>query len=71
MNTPHTQPLPPGVPVSKPDDFLRIPGLFQRWELQQVVQPGPEFHIEPGGKLTDVTQLFAIYSRLPQGRQVP
>ena len=71
MDTQHTQPLPPGVPVPKPDDFLRIPGLFRRWELQQVVTSGPEFHIEPGGELSDGTQLFAIYSRQPQGRQVP
>jgi len=70
MDTSHAQPLPPGVPVPKPEDFLRIPGLFQRWELQQVVRPGPEFYIAPGGKLTDGTQLFAIYARQLQGRQV-
>ena len=70
MDTPHTQPLPPGVPVPKPNDFWRIPGLFRRWELQQVVTPGPEFHIEPGGTLTDGTPLFAIYARSSQGRQV-
>jgi hypothetical protein len=59
------------VPVPKLADFLRIPGLFRRWELQQVVTTGPEFHIEPGGQLSDGTQLFAIYSRQRQERQMP
>lgn len=70
MDTPNAQPLPPGVPIPKPDDFIRIPGLFQRFELQQVVKPGPEFYLESGGKLTDGTQLFAVYARQPRGRRV-
>jgi hypothetical protein len=48
-----------------------MPGLFSRWELQQVVKPGPDFYLEEGGKLTDGTQLFAIYSRSPRGRRLP
>ena len=69
-----SQSLPPGVPAvpaPKPDEFTRIPGLFARWELQQVVKPGPEVYLEPGGQLTDGTQLFAIYSRAPRGRRLP
>jgi hypothetical protein len=65
------QSLPPGVPAPKPDEFTRMPGLFSRWELQQVVKPGPDFYLEEGGKLTDGTQLFAIYSRSPRGRRLP
>lgn len=71
MEIQHPQSLPLGVPMPKPDDFTRVPGLYQRFELQQVVKPGPEFYIELGGKLTDGTQLFAIYSRSPRGRRIP
>jgi hypothetical protein len=71
MDTLQMQPLPPGVPMPKPDEFIRVPGLFQRCELQQVIKPGPEFYLEPGGKLTDGTQLFAVYARQPRGRRVP
>ena len=69
--TPEPQPLVPGVPMPRPDEFSRIPGLFQRFELQQVVRPGLEFYLEPGEKLTDGTQLFAVYSRQPRGKRVP
>lgn len=71
MDTPQPQPQPlvPGLPIPSPEDFARIPGLFQRWELQQVVKPGLEFYLEPGEKLTDGTQLFAVYSRQPRGKR--
>lgn len=71
MEIQQMQSLPPGVPMPKPDDFTRVPGLYQRFELQQVVKAGPEFYIESGGKLTDGTQLFAIYSRPSRGGRSP
>jgi len=71
MDTQNSQSLPPGVPVPKPEEFIRIPGLFHRWELQQVVKPGADFYIESAGTLTDGTLLLAVYSRQPRGRRVP
>ena len=44
-------------------EFLRLPGLFRRWEIEQVVEAGREFHIEEAGKACDGTQLFAVFWR--------
>ena len=32
------------------DDFVRLPGLFRRWEIEQVVDPGVDFHLEEAGE---------------------
>lgn len=45
------------------DDFVRIPGLLRRWEIEQVVSPGAEYRIEEAGELSDKTQVFAVYRR--------
>jgi len=45
------------------DDFVRVPGLLRRWELEQVVTSGAEFRIEEAGELSDKTQVFAVYRR--------
>ncbi len=44
-------------------EFLRLPGLLRRWEIEQVVEAGREFYIEEAGKACDGTQLFAVYWR--------
>jgi hypothetical protein len=45
------------------EDFVRLPGLFRRWELEQVVEPGADFHLEEAGDASDGTPLFAVYRR--------
>lgn len=45
------------------DDFVRLPGLFRRWEIEQVVDSGADFHIEAAGEASDATPLFAVYRR--------
>ncbi|MBK6845568.1 MAG: hypothetical protein IPN32_18755 [Deltaproteobacteria bacterium] len=53
-------------PITSPtddDDFVRLPGLFRRWELEQVVEPGTDFHLEEAGNASDGTPLFAVYRR--------
>jgi hypothetical protein len=45
------------------DDFIRLPGLFRRWELDQVIGLGADFHLEDAGQASDGTPLFAIYRR--------
>ena len=45
------------------EDFVRLPGLFRRWELNDVVEPGADFHLEDAGEAADGTQLIAIYRR--------
>ena len=45
------------------DDFVRVPGLLRRWELEQVVTSDAEYRIEAAGELSDRTQVFAVYRR--------
>jgi hypothetical protein len=49
--------------LDPPDDFVRVPGLLRRWEIEQVVTSGAEYHIEEAGELSDKTQVFAVYRR--------
>ena len=53
----------PHVPDTPPDDFVRLPGLFRRWELNDVVELGADFHLEDAGEAADGTQLIAVYRR--------
>ena len=50
-------------PQRTPNEFIRLPGLFRRWELEQVVELGTDFHIEDAGTAADGTQLLAVYRR--------
>ncbi len=45
------------------EEFIRLPGLYRRWELEQVVNPGADFHLEEAGTASDGTQLLAVYRR--------
>ena len=45
------------------EDFIRLPGLFRRWELNDVVDLGADFHLEDAGEAADGTQLIAVYRR--------
>lgn len=51
------------VPNEPATEFLRLPGLFRRWELEQVIDSSAEFHLEAAGSTSDGTTLFAIYRR--------
>lgn len=51
------------APLERPDEYLRMPGLFRRWEIEQVLDAGSEFHIEEAGTASDGTQLYAVYRR--------
>ena len=48
---------------SKPEEFVRLPGLFRRWELEEVLEVGTDFHLEEAGQTADGTQLLAVYWR--------
>ena len=52
----------PPIP-SIDDDFVRIPGLFRRWELSEVIEVGADFHLEDAGEAADGTPLIAVYRR--------
>jgi len=51
------------VPAERPEEFLRLPGLFRKWEVEQVLDGDHDFHIEEAGTASDGTQLFAVYRR--------
>jgi hypothetical protein len=45
----------------------RIPGLFRRWELAELMKSGEDYHIEDAGRASDGTPLLAVYtSELPR-----
>jgi hypothetical protein len=56
-------------PAPDPSDFVRLPGLFRRWELERVLEPGLDFHIEEAGEASDGTPLFAVYRREPNQKE--
>jgi hypothetical protein len=53
------------TPTSSPNQFLRLPGLFRRWEIEQVLEPGADFHLEEAGTASDGTPLYAVFRRQP------
>ena len=45
-----------------PNDLHRLPGLFRRWELAEVLLPGRYCRIERAGAADDGTPLYAVYA---------
>jgi hypothetical protein len=46
-----------------PDRLLRrLPGLFRRWELGQVIEAGKDYRFEDAGTACDGTTLYAVYA---------
>lgn len=45
-----------------PDDLHRLPGLFRRWELADVLLPGRHYRLERAGAADDGTPLYAVYA---------
>ena len=58
----------PTTPVFGDDEWLRLPGLFRRWELEQVIDAEHDFHVEAAGHCEDGTQLSAVYARAHERR---
>ncbi len=50
-------------PKQAREDFVRLPGLFRRWELEQLLEPDAEFRIEMAGEAQDGCPLLAVYRR--------
>ena len=42
-------------------ELRRIPGLFRRWELSQLLVPGEDYHLEDAGTTADGSALVAVY----------
>ena len=39
----------------------RIPGLYRRWEVAELLKPGEDYHLEDAGHADDGTPLLAVY----------
>jgi hypothetical protein len=52
------------IPVSPLEDFVRIPGVFRRSEIEEVLVPGAGFHVEHAGAALPGTELFYVYRQL-------
>ena len=44
------------------DALKRIPGLYRRWELPEILEPHRKYHIEEAGEHADGTPLLAVYA---------
>jgi hypothetical protein len=49
--------------------MVRVPGLYRRWELPEVLNNRHAFRIEDAGAHADGTPLLAIYAALDEGPQ--
>lgn len=47
-------------------DMHRIPGLFRRWELAEVIRAGQSYQVEAAGHCDDGSPLFALYASTAQ-----
>ena len=50
------------------DEHERLPGLYLRWELPEILRIGGEYRIEPGGQTTDGATLVAVFRRVDSHR---
>ena len=62
--------LESGAAEPEESEWLRLPGLYRRWELEQVMEVDQEFLIEAEGNDQQGTSLFAVYSRPRTGEEV-
>lgn len=46
----------------RPESLKRVPGLFRRWELPDIVEMRRLYHIEEAGTHADGTPLLALYA---------
>lgn len=43
------------------DAFRRLPGLYRRWELIEILHPGAHYQLEDAGQMQDGTPLLAVF----------
>lgn len=56
--------------TADPKRYVRLPGLYRRWELEQVIEAGFEYRVEEWGEDMSGCELFALYRRVPE-EEVP
>ena len=48
------------------DRFRRLPGLYRRWELAELLHARQDYRLEDAGETIDGTPLVAVY-QVPEG----
>lgn len=43
--------------------YERLPGLFRRWELEDIIEAGFEYRVEEAGSDVSGCTLFALFRR--------
>jgi hypothetical protein len=51
----------PETDLEKEEPFVRVPGLYRDWEIQQLVESDCVLRVEAAGEAEDGTPLFAVY----------
>ncbi len=46
------------------DEHERLPGLYLRWELPEILRIGGEYRIESGAETVDGATLVAVFRRV-------
>lgn len=54
-----------------PNQYRRVPGLFRRWELEHLIEPGFEYFVEEQGEDAGGTTLYALFKREHEEQEVP
>ncbi len=54
-----------------PKQYRRVPGLFRRWELEHLIEPGFEYFVEESGQDAGGSELYALYRRELNKQEVP
>lgn len=44
-------------------EFVRVPGLYRRWEVEDLLGAGDEIRVEPCGAMDDGTPLHMVFRR--------
>lgn len=60
--------IPMYIFIAATPPLRRLPGLFRRWELAQVIAAGEDYRVEDAGTASDGTPLYAIYTSMPDAR---
>ncbi len=45
--------------------YRRLPGLYRRWDLESIIEPGFEYYVEEDGKNEAGIELYTVYKRAP------
>ncbi len=45
--------------------YRRLPGLYRKWDIESIIEPGFEYYVEEDGRNEAGIQLYTVYKRTP------